>query len=101
MTQREAAKRLGIAPSAVNDLEWGRGEATAERIHDELNGACTRAIEALAAAGLTAEGLDVPLEAGRLHALLDGLALHAVMRPDKVPPSRIVAAIARHLDTLR
>jgi hypothetical protein len=72
-----------------------------EQIHDQLNRACTIAIETLVAAGLTAEGLDVALEASRLHALLDGLALHAVMRPAKVSPSRIVAVIARHLDTLQ
>jgi AcrR family transcriptional regulator len=72
-----------------------------EQIHDQLNRACTIAIETLVAAGLTAEGLDAALEASRLHALLDGLALHAVMRPAKVSPSRIVAVIARHLDTLQ
>lgn len=71
-----------------------------QRIHDQLNGACATAITILADAGLTAEGLDVALEASRLHALLDGLALHAVMRPEQVSPSRITAVIARHLDTL-
>src|SRR5262245_34879575 len=60
-----------------------------------LNGACTRAIGLLVDAGPAAEGLDVSLEPGRLHAPLDGLALHAVMRPAKVPPSRIKAVIAR------
>jgi hypothetical protein len=40
-------------------------------------------------------------EASRLQALLDGLALHAVMRPAKVPPSLIIAVIARHLDALQ
>jgi AcrR family transcriptional regulator len=69
-------------------------------IHDQLNGACTTAITLLVDAELTAEGLDVALEASRLHALLDGLALHAVMRPTKVPPSRVVGVIARHLDAL-
>jgi AcrR family transcriptional regulator len=72
-----------------------------ERIHDQLNGACTTAIRLLVDAGLAAEGLDVALEAGRLHALLDGLALHAVMRPTKVSPSQVKAVIARHLDTLQ
>jgi AcrR family transcriptional regulator len=72
-----------------------------ERIHDDLNGACTMAVNLLVDAGLTTEGLDVALEASRLHALLDGLALHAVMRPAKVSPSRIIAVIARHLDTLQ
>jgi hypothetical protein len=42
----------------------------------------------------------VDLEASRLHALIDGLALHAVMRPASLPPSRVVAMIARHLNTL-
>jgi AcrR family transcriptional regulator len=70
------------------------------RIHDQLNGACARAITILADAGLTADDLDLPLEAARLHALLDGLAVHAVMRPDQLPPARVTAVISRHLDTL-
>jgi AcrR family transcriptional regulator len=74
--------------------------AVFQGIHDQLNGACTTAITLLVDAGLTTEGLDVALEANRLHALLDGLALHAVMRPTKVPPSRVIAVIARHLDAL-
>lgn len=72
-----------------------------EEIHDGLYGACTSVISLLVEAGLAAEGLDVALEAGRLHALLDGLALHAVMRPTKVSPSQVKAVLARHLDTLQ
>jgi AcrR family transcriptional regulator len=71
-----------------------------QRIHDQLRGACVTAITLLADAGLTPADLDVPLEATRLHALLDGLAVHAVMRPEKVPPSRVRSVIAHHLDTL-
>jgi BetI-type transcriptional repressor, C-terminal len=71
-----------------------------QRIHDQLYGACLTAVTLLADAGLTPADLDIPLEATRLHALVDGLALHAVMRPEKVPPSRIRAVISRHLDTL-
>jgi BetI-type transcriptional repressor, C-terminal len=41
------------------------------------------------------------LEAHRLHALLDGLALHAVLRPASLPLARVVAIVARHLDSLR
>jgi AcrR family transcriptional regulator len=72
-----------------------------QRIHDELNGACATAVTLLADAGLVPGNLDVALEAARLHAILDGLAVHAVMRPERVPPSRITAVIARHLDTLQ
>jgi AcrR family transcriptional regulator len=71
-----------------------------QRIHDQLHGACVTAITLLAGAGLTPAGLDVSLEATRLHALLDGLAVHAVMRPEKLPPSRVRATISHHLDTL-
>jgi BetI-type transcriptional repressor, C-terminal len=59
------------------------------------------ALTLLADAGLTPADLDIPLEATRLHALLDGLAVHAVMRPESVTPERIKAVIARHLDTLQ
>src|SRR5918998_1254214 len=51
--------------------------ATAERIHDQLTGPGAPALTLRAAAGLTAANLDTPLEATRLHALLDGLAVHA------------------------
>jgi hypothetical protein len=43
----------------------------------------------------------VELEARRLHALADGLALHAVMRPTRVTPQVITEVIARHLDALQ
>jgi AcrR family transcriptional regulator len=72
-----------------------------QQIHDQLNGACATAITLLAEAGLTPGDLDVDLEATRLHALLDGLAVHAVMRPERVTPARITAVIGRHLDTLQ
>ena len=72
-----------------------------QRIDDELNGACATAVTLLADAGLVPGDLDVALEAARLHAILDGLAVHAVMRPERVPPSRITAVIAHHLDTLQ
>jgi AcrR family transcriptional regulator len=72
-----------------------------QQIHDQLNGACSWAIRLLEDAGLTTRGLDVQLEASRLHALLDGLALHGVMRPSVVSPSQITAVIDRHLDSLQ
>jgi AcrR family transcriptional regulator len=72
-----------------------------QRIHDELYGACVTAVTLLVDAGLAPTDLDVPLEAARLHALVDGLALHAVMRPEQVSPARVRAVISRHLDTLQ
>ncbi|PGH44717.1 transcriptional regulator, TetR family [Micromonospora sediminicola] len=36
----------------------------------------------------------------RLHALLDGLTLHALLHPDRMPPHRIRDLLAAHLDQL-
>jgi hypothetical protein len=52
----------------------------------------------LSAAGLAP--IDIPAETERLHALLDGLAVHAAMRPDIHTAQSLTAAIAHHLDTL-
>jgi AcrR family transcriptional regulator len=65
-------------------------------IDDELRAACVRAVEML---GLP-PGRRRGLEAERLHALLDGLALHGAMRPERLPPRRIAAVLRRHLDAL-
>jgi AcrR family transcriptional regulator len=65
-------------------------------IDDALRAASLRAVEML---GLPA-GRERALEAERLHVLLDGLALHGAMRPERLPPRRIVAVLRRHLDQL-
>jgi AcrR family transcriptional regulator len=61
-----------------------------------LRAAALRAVEML---GFPA-GRERALEAERLHALLDGLALHAAMRPKRMPPRRIIAVLRRQLDEL-
>jgi AcrR family transcriptional regulator len=61
-----------------------------------LRAAALRAVEML---GLPA-GRERALEAERLHALLDGLALHAAMQPKRMRPRRIIAVLRRHLDEL-
>ncbi|BCL17971.1 TetR/AcrR family transcriptional regulator [Micromonospora sagamiensis] len=68
---------------------------------DGVRRATELAVTALADAGLVAPDRDVPTEATRLHALLDGLALHALLHPDLMPPDRVRAALAHHLDDLR
>jgi AcrR family transcriptional regulator len=65
-------------------------------IDDALRAASLRAVEML---GLP-PGRERALEAERLHALLNGLALHGAMRPERLPPRRIVAVLRRHLDEL-
>ena len=45
-------------------------------------------------------GLHLELEAERLHGLLDGLAFHTAMPPDRMSPQRIRSVLAHHLDSL-
>lgn len=44
--------------------------------------------------------VDPELEAVRLYALTDGLAVHAVLQPDRVPPELMRAIACAHLDEL-
>ncbi|KWX00428.1 TetR family transcriptional regulator [Carbonactinospora thermoautotrophica] len=64
--------------------------------HSKLRELCRRCVEALA----RRPGLDVAAEAERLHALIDGLALHRVLDPATTTPQRVVELLAAHLDEL-
>ena len=71
-----------------------------EEVDEELRRACLGALEELSSGGRLRPGLDLELEAERLHGLLDGLALHTAMRPDRMSPRLIRSVLARHLDSL-
>ena len=71
-----------------------------EEVDEELRRACLGALEELGRAGRLRPRLDLELEAERLHGLLDGLALHTAMRPDRMSPRLIRSVLARHLDSL-
>ena len=69
-------------------------------VHAALQQACASSIQTLAAAGDDSAGQAPPLEAERLHALIDGLAVHTALRPDLMNPDQIVAVVRLHLDAL-
>jgi AcrR family transcriptional regulator len=68
-------------------------------IHDALHQACASALET-PAAGRAQVGPHTAVEAERLHALTDGLAVHTALRPDLMPPERIGEVLRLHLDAL-
>lgn len=63
-------------------------------VDDALREACHKALETLGG------GAVDPVEVERLHALIDGLATHTALRPEHMPPERIVAVVRHHLDAL-
>ena len=69
-------------------------------VHAALHQACASSIQMLAAAGHANAGQAPALEAERLHALIDGLAVHTALQPDLMTPDQIVAVLRRHLDAL-
>jgi DNA-binding transcriptional regulator YbjK len=71
----------------------------ADELYSGLLAATTRILtRASEAAGLN---LDVPLEARRLCALLDGLTTQAVLYPDQLTPAAMTAVLHHHLESLR
>jgi AcrR family transcriptional regulator len=71
-----------------------RLRALRDQAHEGLRGLCRTAVELLGAP-------DLEREAERLHALVDGLALHAVLAPDVTTPERQVELLAAQLDALQ
>jgi hypothetical protein len=50
--------------------------------------------------GLLKPGLDLDVETETLYALVDGLALHALVDPNRLGRERITRVLHRYLDTI-
>jgi hypothetical protein len=64
-----------------------------DEAHVLLRGTCHQIAVALGAR-------DPSVAAERLHALVDGLALHAVLAPATTTPDRLREILARHLEEM-
>jgi AcrR family transcriptional regulator len=88
---------LAFTARALIDPEL---RAQHNEVHDALHQACASSLETLAASHGQDAGPRTALQVERLHALTDGLAVHTALRPDLMPPERIVAVLRLHLDAL-
>jgi AcrR family transcriptional regulator len=70
-------------------------------VQDGLLELCQSLITALSDGDTLRKGLDLQLEAERLHALLDGLALHVAVQPGRTTPARVHEILIAHLETLQ
>ncbi|UVI31298.1 TetR/AcrR family transcriptional regulator [Paenibacillus spongiae] len=75
-------------------------KALSGEMYDGLKGACQQAVDALYHYRLARPGLNAEIEVERLYALVDGLAIHCLMRPDEMPAERISILLEHHLNTL-
>jgi AcrR family transcriptional regulator len=71
-----------------------------EETHRALRAFVRRCLDALAQAGLLRHDLSLELETSRLHALVDGLALHGVTSPETMRPRRMRRLLRAHLAEL-
>jgi AcrR family transcriptional regulator len=67
---------------------------------DLLREVCHNLIRRFVDAGELAPDLDVEVETARLHALVDGLLVHGVLRPARADTAVVRRVMARHLDAL-
>jgi AcrR family transcriptional regulator len=71
-----------------------------DETHAQVRTLCRQSIETLCVEGRTRTDLDLDSEAERLHALIDGLAMHATLDPKITTPARQRELLSRHLDSL-
>ncbi|WP_207956142.1 TetR/AcrR family transcriptional regulator [Rubrobacter marinus] len=71
--------------------------ALRDEAYDGLRELCERSVRALVESDGAVPGLDVDLETERLYAVIDGLTVHAVIRPDLASTETVKAVLARHL----
>lgn len=57
-------------------------------------------IEILVLQGILSDSTNVKLEKSRLATLIDGLSIHALLRPDVYTPEKVKEVIRYHLETL-
>ena len=101
-TERRAEFDVWMAFMAQAQAESGAGtlHEHVDKVHDGLRELCDSLLRALDRAGALKEGLDLRREAERLHALIDGLALHATIQPDRTTPARVRQLVRHHIETL-
>jgi AcrR family transcriptional regulator len=95
--QRRAEAEVWLAMSAAARTE-DELRAITEESHRGLRRLCETSVRFVVGDG--AGRRDLVLETDRLHALVDGLALHGTMHPRLMPRARMRAALLAHLSEL-
>ncbi|WP_405062525.1 TetR family transcriptional regulator C-terminal domain-containing protein [Kribbella sp. NBC_01505] len=91
---------LAFTAQALAESGAGALQDNIESVNDGLHDLCAELVNALSAAGSLREGLDLRLEAERLHALVDGLAMHAAVQRRRTTPARVRRLLRLHIDSL-
>ena len=93
---RRAEAEVWFAFTAFAQTE-PRLRAVRDESYEQLEGLCRDLVVILVG---DTPGVDLPTEAERLYALVDGLVLHCVVRPDRATAELMHAVVDRHLAEL-
>lgn len=103
--ERQAEFDIWLSFVAQAQAESGAGAGGLREhlgpIQDGLRDLCHSLLTSLDGAGSLRAGLDLDLETERLHALIDGLALHTSMQPSVTTAARVRDLLTAHLNTLQ
>ena len=75
-------------------------KALADKVYDEIRQAIATVITYIVKLNLSRANLNEELEIERLYALVDGLSIHAVLRPDQMTYEIMENALSLHLAAL-
>ncbi|PYY30856.1 TetR/AcrR family transcriptional regulator [Paenibacillus illinoisensis] len=75
-------------------------KALADKVYDEIRQAIATVITYIVKLNLSRANLNEELEIERLYALVDGLSIHAVLRPDQMTSEIMENALSLHLAAL-
>ncbi|MFI5690869.1 TetR/AcrR family transcriptional regulator [Kribbella sp. NPDC051586] len=100
--ERRAEFDVWLAFMAQARAESGAGalQELLDKVHNELRQLCETLLRSLADAGVLKDGLDLRREVEILHALLDGLALHAAIQPERTTPARLRQLMRHQIESL-
>ncbi|SMF92640.1 transcriptional regulator, TetR family [Paenibacillus uliginis N3/975] len=71
-----------------------------KQVDDDMRQMFVMIIQALTDQNLALPDLDYDIEIERFYALIDGLAIHAVLRPEVLTKEKIESAVNRHLQSI-
>ena len=102
-TERLAEFDVWLSFTAQAQAESGEGglREYLAPVHDGLRTLCASLVDGLAGTGALRDDLDLDLEVERLHALVDGLSLHAAIQPSRTTPARVRQILTAHLNSLQ
>ncbi|WP_404451084.1 TetR family transcriptional regulator [Virgibacillus necropolis] len=75
-------------------------KALSQEVYDEMHRASKMVVEGLIESGLASQALNKSLEIERLYALIDGMALHGILHPDRFSVEKMQTTLKYHLKAL-